>query len=73
MTLDMLIQENCDFAREEGLSQGIAQGKAQAEAKAKEKEVQSIRSMYADHVPVEKISKYVSLTEAEVQNILSAK
>ena len=73
MTLDMLIQENCDFAREEGLAKGLAQGKAQAEAKAKEKEVQSIRSMYADHVPVEKISKYVSLTEAEVQNILSAK
>ena len=69
MTLDMLIQENCDFAREEGL----AQGKAQAEAKAKEEKVQSVRSMYADHVPVEKISKYVSLTEAEVQNILSAK
>jgi predicted transposase/invertase (TIGR01784 family) len=77
MTLDMLIQENCDFAREEGLAQGkaqgLAQGKAEAEAKAKEEKAQSVRSMYADHVPVEKISKYVSLTEAEVQNILSAK
>ena len=35
--------------------------------------VQSVKAMYADHVSVDKIAKYVSLPEAEVQAILSAK
>ena len=62
MTLELLMQDKY----KNGLEQGLAKGKAQAEA-------QTVKAMYADHVPVEKISKYVSLTEAEVQNILSAK
>ena len=62
MTLELLMQDKY----KNGLEQGLAQGKAQAEA-------QTVKAMYADHVPVEKISKYVSLTEAEVQNIISAK
>ncbi len=65
MSIDMLIREN--------LEQGRAEGIAEAEAKAKEKEASNIRNMYADHVPVEKIAKYVSLSEAEVLNIISAK
>ena len=73
MTFELRMRDNYKNGRTEGLAEGIAQGKAQAEAKAKEKEAQSVRSMYADHVPVDKIAKYVSLTEAEVQNILSAK
>ena len=62
MTLELLMQDKY----KNGLEQGLAQGKAQAEAK-------TVKAMYADHVPVEKISKYVSLTEAEVQAILFAK
>ena len=75
MTVEMLIQENCDLAREEGeakgRAEGLAEGKAQAEAKAKEKEVQSVKAMYADHVSVDKIAKYVSLPKTEVKIILS--
>ena len=73
MTLELLMQDKYKNGLEQGLAKGLAQGKAQAEAKAKKEKAQSVRSMYADHVPVDKIAKYVSLTEAEVQNILSAK
>ena len=66
MTLELLMQDKYKNGLEQGLAKGLAQGKAQAEA-------QTVKAMYADHVPVEKISKYVSLTEAEVQNIISAK
>ena len=62
MTFELRMRDNYKNGRAEGL----AEGKAQAEAK-------TVKAMYADHVPVDKIAKYVSLTEAEVQNIISAK
>ena len=70
MTFELRMRDNYKNGRAEGLAEGkaegLAQGKAQAEAK-------TVKAMYTDHVPVNKIAKYVSLTEAEVQNILSAK
>ena len=65
MTLELLMQDK--------YKAGLAKGEAKAEAKAKKKEAQSVKAMYADHVPVDKIAKYVSLPESEVQAILSAK
>ena len=69
MTLDMLIQENCDFAREEGLAQGIAQ----AEAKAKEKEAQSVKNLHSNNIPSETISECLGISLEDVNKILSAK
>ena len=65
MTFELLMQDNYKHGKAEGI--------AETEAKAKEEKVQSVKTMYADHVSVDKIAKYVSLTETEVQGILSAK
>ena len=65
MTFELLMQDNYKHGKAEGI--------AEAEEKAKEEKVQSVKTMYADHVSVDKIAKYVSLTETEVQGILSAK
>ena len=77
MTLDMLIQENCDFAREEGLAQGkaqgLAQGKAQAEAKAKEEKASMIKDLYTKKVPIKTIAECARLPESEIQAIITAK
>ncbi len=98
MTLDMLIQENCEEAREEGMAKGLAEGRAKgiaegraegkaegiaegkAEGKAEgraegkaEAETQTVKNMYADHVPIDKIVQYVSLSADEVKSIISEK
>ena len=65
MTFELLMRDK--------YKSGKAEGIAEAEAKAKEEKAQSVKAMFADNVPVDKIAKYVSLQESEVQDILSAK
>lgn len=74
------MEDQFDKGKTEGVAQGRAEAFAEAEAKykvkeaqAKEEKAQSVKAMYADHVSVDKIAKYVSLPESEVQTILSAK
>ena len=69
MTVEMLIQENCDLAREEG----EAKGKAQAEAKAKEREAQIVKNMHSMDIPLEKITKCTGLSLDDVNKIISTK
>ncbi len=65
MNLRMLLQDN--------YGQGVEDAEARAEAKAKKEKACSIKSMYADNVPIAKICQYFSLSEDEVQSIISAK
>ena len=69
MTFELRMRDNYKNGRAEGL----AEGKAQAEAKAKEKEAQSVKALYENHVSIETIAKCTFTTEAEVRSILSAK
>ena len=69
MKFELMMRDNF----KQGEAKGKAEGKAEAEAKAKEKEAQTVKAMYADHVSLDKIAKYVSLTETEVMAIVSAK
>ena len=73
MTFELLMRDKYKSGKAEGLAEGKAEGIAEAEAKAKEEKAQSVKAMFADNVPVDKIAKYVSLQESEVQDILSAK
>ena len=81
MTVDMLIQENCDIAREEGMAkgiakgmaQGLAEGKAEAEANAKAEKATMIKDLYSKNVSIQTIAECGHLTEAEVKAIISAK
>ena len=77
MTVEMLIQENCDLAREEGeakgKAEGLAEGKAQAEAKAKEREAQIVKNMHSMDIPLEKITKCTGLSLDDVNKIISTK
>ena len=61
------------FDMQDQYDKGVAEGAAKYEAKAKEKEAQTVKAMYTDHVSIDKISKYVSLSEDEVKAILSEK
>ena len=69
MTFELRMRDNYKNGRAEGL----AEGKAQAEAKAKKEKAQSVKALYENHVSIETIAKCTFITEAEVQNILSAK
>ena len=69
MTLELLMQDNYKA----GLAKGEAKAEAKYRAKAKKKEAQSVKAMYSDHVSIDKIAKYVSLSEDEVRAILSEK
>ena len=69
MTFELRMRDNYKNGRAEGL----AEGKAQAEAIAKKEKAQSVKALYENHVPIETIAKCTFITEAEVQNILSAK
>ena len=73
MTFELRMRDNYKNGRTEGLAEGIAQGRSQAEAKAKEEKAQSVKALYENHVSIETIAKCTFITEAEVQNILSAK
>ena len=89
MTVDMLIQENCDIAREEGMAKGIAkgmarglaegraegkaEGRAEAEAHAKAEKATMIKDLYSKNVSIQTIAECGHLTEAEVKAIISAK
>ena len=85
MTVDMLIQENCDIAREEGMAKGIAkgmaqglaegkaEGKAEAEAQAKAEKAQSVKNFYIQGLSIEAIAQGLCLTPEEVKVIISAK
>ena len=69
MTFELRMRDNYKNGRAEGL----AEGKAQAEAIAKKEKAQSVKALYENHVSIETIAKCTFITEAEVQNILSAK
>ncbi len=85
MTLELLMQDNYKNGLAKGLAEGekkgekkgkaegLKEGKAEAQAQAKAKEEQTVRNMYADHVPVNKIVQYVSLSADEVMSIVSEK
>ncbi len=61
------------FDLEDQYDEGFKEGKAEAQASAKAKEAQTVKSMYADNIPVSKIVKYVSLSADEVMSIVSEK
>ena len=61
------------FDMQDQYDKGVAEGAAKYEAKAKEKEAQTVKAMYTDHVSIDKIAKYVSLSEDEIRAILSEK
>jgi predicted transposase/invertase (TIGR01784 family) len=49
--------------RAEGLAEGLAEGRAEGE---REKAMETARSMKADNMPIELISKYTGLTPNEI-------
>ncbi len=79
MNLRMLLQDNYDQGVEDAEAKAEAriakaEAKAQKEiAKAKEEKACNIRNFYSQGLSIETIAKGFSMTEAEVQNILSAK
>ena len=73
MTLELLMQDNYKAGLAKGEAKGEAKAEAKYRAKAKKKEAQSVKAMYSDHVSIDKIAKYVSLSEDEVRAILSEK
>lgn len=56
-----------EISKEEARATGLAEGLAEGEAKGKaEGKLETARNMLADNLPIEAISRYTGLTEAEV-------
>lgn len=62
MTIDMLIRENYDQGKVEGLKEGKAQT-----------QIQIVKNMHSMDLPLEKITKCTGLSTDEVNKILSEK
>ena len=62
MTIDMLIRENYD----QGKAEGLKEGKAQTQ-------IQIVKNMHSMDLPLEKITKCTGLSTDEVNKILSEK